>query len=288
MASHVLQTRLPLMAAGVTFFAVLSIAPVLITALSIYGAVNTPEQALRQLSEVAERLPPDVESVVADQLTSITTASDRVLTTRVLTSLVIALWTATTAMTYLLDSLTVAYHEVETRSFLRRTGLAVLLVLGGAALLGAVIAVLGMATRASGDAPDVVRTLVPALIWVLLAVLMVVVLAVVYRVGPDRKPARWRWVSWGAAATTGLWLATSFALSVYVQQLGAYESTYGSLAGVAISMVWLWVSVLLVLVGAAVNAETERQTVQDSTTGPPQPVGERGAVVADSVPPYPR
>jgi membrane protein len=122
---------------------------------------------------------------------------------------------------------------------------------------------------------------------VLLAVLMAIVLAVLYRVGPDRKSARWRWISWGAAGATLLWVAVTSALFGYTQQLGTYETTYGSLAGVVISMFWLWLSVLLVLVGAAVNGEVERQTVQDSTTGPARPVGQRGAVVADSIPPYP-
>ena len=84
-----------------------------------------------------------------------------------------------------------------------------------------------------------------------------------------------------------LWLATSLGLFAYVQTLGSYQSTYGSLAGVAISMFWLWISVFLVIVGAAVNAEAERQTVRDSTVGPERPLGERGAVVADSAPPYP-
>jgi len=75
------------------------------------------------------------------------------------------------------------------------------------------------------------------------------------------------------------------ALFAYMQRLGTYESTYGSLAGVAVSMFWLWISVLLVVVGAAVNGEAERQTARDSTVGPERPMGERGAVVADSAPP---
>ena len=79
----------------------------------------------------------------------------------------------------------------------------------------------------------------------------------------------------------------SVALFVYVQRLGTYEATYGSLAGVAISMFWLWLSVLLVVAGAAVNGDAERQTVRDSTVGAERPMGERGAVVADSAPPFP-
>jgi membrane protein len=284
---HVVTAQLPLFSAGIAFFAVLSIAPVLVTALSVYGAVNTPAQALDQLSEVAEMLPEQVQPIVADQLRSITTASTEVLTVRGLFGLVIALGTATTAMTSLIDALTVAYHETETRGFMRRTGLAVAFVLGGALVLGAVIAVGGVASRALSDAPSTAQTVAPVFVWLALAALMSVVLAVLYRFAPDRQQARWRWITWGAMGATALWLATSMALFAYVQRLGTYESTYGSLAGVAISMFWLWISVLLVVVGAAVNGEAERQTARDSTVGAEQPIGERGAVVADSTPPFP-
>jgi membrane protein len=284
---HVLSDRLQVLSAGITFFAVLSIAPLLVTALSVYGAVNTPQQALEQLSSLTGMLPRDLEPLVADQLTTITTASTKVHTFRGLSSLVIALWTATTAGTYLVDALTLAYHETETRSFLRRSGLALAVVLGGALLLGAVIAVAGITSRALDDASGAAQVVARVLAWPALAAVMALALAVLYRFAPDRKQARWRWISGGAVLTTALWLLTSIGLFAYVQTLGSYESTYGSLAGVAISMFWLWISVFLVIVGASVNAEAERQTAQDSTIGPEQPLGERGAVVADSVPPYP-
>jgi membrane protein len=274
------------LAAAVSFFAILSIAPLLVTALSVYGAVNTPEQALDQLSSVARMLPPELEPLVAEQLTTITTASTQVLTWRGLTGLLAALITATTAATYLIDALTLAYHEPETRSFLRRTGLAVTFVLGGALVLGAVIAGTGALSRQLDRLPGALRPLAPVLLWLALALALTLVLALLYRFAPDRRRARWRWISAGAAVATVLWLVTSVALFGYVQSLGSYETTYGSLGGVAISMFWLWLSVFLVIAGAAVNAETERQTVCDSTVGPDRPPGERGAVVADSVPPY--
>jgi membrane protein len=284
---HVLSDRLMVLSAGISFFAVLSIAPVLVTALSVYGAVNTPAQVLEQLSGVVEMLPTELRPIVADQLTTIAAASTQVLTWRGLTGLIVALWTATTAATYLIDALTLAYHESETRSFLRRTALALAFVLGGALLLGAVIAIAGVVSDVLDRAPGPIRTVAPVLVWITLAALMALVLDVLYRFAPDRKRARWRWITGGATVTTVLWLATSVGLFAYVQSLGSYESTYGSLAGVAISMFWLWISVFLVIVGAAVNAESERQTVRDSTVGPERPLGERGAVVADSAPPYP-
>ena len=134
------------------------------------------------------------------------------------------------------------------------------------------------------EAPEWVRTAAPTVVWLSLGVLMSGVIAVVYRFAPDRKQAQWRWITWGAVAATVLWVATSVALFAWVQRLGTYESTYGSLAGVAISMFWLWITVLLVVAGAAVNGEAEHQTVRDSTIGPERPLGQRGAVVADNVP----
>jgi membrane protein len=132
-----------------------------------------------------------------------------------------------------------------------------------------------------------VRAVLPWVTWVALAALMAVLVSVLYRVAPDRKQAQWRWISWGSLCSTLVWVGTSAVLFAYVQRLGTYHATYGSLAGVAISMFWLWVTVLLVVVGGALNGEAERQTVTDSTIGPDRPLGEREAVVADSAPPYP-
>ncbi|RFU21642.1 YihY/virulence factor BrkB family protein [Geodermatophilus marinus] len=284
--AHVVSDRLMVQSAAVAFFAVLSVAPVLVTALSVYGAVNTPERALQQLSRVADVLPTDLEAIVADQLTTITAASTQVLTWRGVTGLLVALWTATTAMTYLVDGLTLAYHETETRGLLRRSGLALVFVLAGAVALGGLIAGGGVLSQALPDAPGPLGAVVTAGSWAVLALLMAGVLAVLYRYAPDRRQARWRWITPGSAAATLLWLATTIAFFSYVQNLGSYQSTYGSLAGVAISMFWLWVTVFLVIVGAALNAEAERQTTRDSTVGPERPLGQRGAVVADSTPPY--
>ncbi|MET0765299.1 MAG: YihY/virulence factor BrkB family protein [Blastococcus sp.] len=285
-ARHVLSDRLQIFSAGISFFAVLSIAPVLVTALSVYGAINTPEHARAQLAGLAGRLPPELEPLVAEQLTTITAASTDVLTFRGLTGLIVALWTATTAASYLIDALTLAYHEHESRSFLRRMGLAITVVLGGALLLGAVIAGAGIVARVLDGAPYAVQAVAGVLAWPALTALIATALCLLYRFVPDRHPARLRWISGGATVAAALWLAASTGLFTYVQRLGSYETTYGSLAGVAISMFWLWISVFLVIAGAAVNAEAERQTARDSTIGPERPLGERGAVVADSTP-YP-
>jgi membrane protein len=286
-AAHVFGERLMVQASAVAFFAILSVAPVLVTTVSVYGVVNTPEEALEELSGLVRMLPPDLRSLVEEQLTTIASASTNVLTLRGLGGLAAALWTATTAMTYLVDGLTLAYRETETRGFLRRSGQALVLVLGSAVLLAGALVVGGLTADVLDDAPGPVRAVVPVLTWIAAAVVMSAVLAVLYRFGPDRRQARWRWLTPGSSVATLLWLAATIGFFAYVRSLGDYAATYGSLAGVAISMVWLWTTVFLVIVGAAVNAEAEKQTVRDSTVGPEQPLGERGAVVADSAPPYP-
>ncbi|WP_134773092.1 YihY/virulence factor BrkB family protein [Ornithinimicrobium flavum] len=280
--------RFPLYSAAVAFFAVLSIAPVLLTALSVYGAVNTPAQALDHLTGLAELMPPALGQILSDQLVSITAASTQLLTLRGVLALAVALGTAMAATNFLVDALNVAYREEETRGLVRRSLLALSFVLGGALVLGAVITGSALLSRLLTDAPPWVRLPVLALVWVGLAALMALGLAVLYRFAPARRGrARWRWVSGGATVATALWLAASAGLFLYVQNLGTYERTYGSLAGVAISMFWLWVTVLLLVLGAAFNAESERQTARDSTVGAERPPGRRGAVVADDIPPHP-
>jgi membrane protein len=281
-ADHFISLRLPVVSAGIAFFAVLSIAPMLICAVSLYAAVNTPSQASDQLSTMTAALPADLQPMVDSQVQTITTASGAVLSIHGAVALLLALTTATTAMMSLIEALTLVYREVETRSFLRRLLLAVGFVAGGVLLLGAVITAGAVATRAMGDAPAVVRSSAAVLAWILLAVLISAVFAFLYRFGPDRKRARWRWTTWGATGATTLWVAATLALFVYVDELGTYTTTYGSLAGAAIGMFWLWLSVLLVLAGAAANAESEHQTSRDSTVGPERPAGERGATVADN------
>jgi membrane protein len=84
---------------------------------------------------------------------------------------------------------------------------------------------------------------------------------------------------------TVLWLLASLAFSLYASNFSSYSKTYGSLAGVAVMLLWLWITSYAVLLGAEINAESEQQTAKDTTTGPEQPLGERGAVKADSLPP---
>ena len=105
----------------------------------------------------------------------------------------------------------------------------------------------------------------------------------IYRFGPSRERARLTWLSWGALFSTLLWLVASFGFSFYFTNFGNYNVTYGALGTLIGFMVWTWISVIILIVGAEINAELEHQTARDTTTGAPQPIGERGAYVADTV-----
>ena len=101
------------------------------------------------------------------------------------------------------------------------------------------------------------------------------------RYGPDRAPAQWKWLAPGALLATVLWIAISFGFSLYVAYVSDYNATYGSLSAIVVFLMWLFLSAYGVLAGALLNAEIERQTDTDTTTGPEQPMGQRGAVLAD-------
>ena len=131
---------------------------------------------------------------------------------------------------------------------------------------------------------DVVRVLLTILRWVLVAVLVAVALAVLFRVAPDRDAPKMRWVSVGAVVATVLWLLASAGFSLYVANFGSYAKTYGAIAGIVVVLMWLWITAYAILLGAEINAESEQQTVRDTTKGPEAPLGQRDAVKADSLP----
>ena len=108
-------------------------------------------------------------------------------------------------------------------------------------------------------------------------------LALIYRFGPSRVAPQWRWISWGSVAAALLWLAGSALFSFYAANFGNFNATYGSLGAVIGFMTWLWISAIVILLGAELNAEIEHQTARDTTTGHPKPLGTRGAHMADSV-----
>jgi membrane protein len=275
-----------LLAGGVAFFALLALVPLLVAVLAIWGIFASPTDATHLIRDLASGLPRSAQRLVTQQLRSIATRSNSGLGLTALISLVIALWSASSGTKHLIEAVNTAYDEDESRGFVRVRALALGLTFGAIVFLLVAIGLIAVVPSALDDAgaPDAVRVAVEIAIWPLLAIMMVFALAVLYRVAPDRDDPKWRWVSWGAVVATLLWLVGSAAFALYASNFGSYDETYGSLAGVVVLMLWLYLTALVVVLGAELNAALETQTVRDSTVGPERPLGQRGAEAADSVP----
>lgn len=279
--------NVPILAGGVAFFAFLAVFPALIAALTLYGLVADPAQVSRQIDSLSGALPEEARQIITGQLTAITASSDGALTFGLVVSLLVALWSTSSATSNLISAVNLAYEEQETRGFLRLRALALAVTLGAivfvlvALALIAVVPVvlnqLGLGTAG--------QVLAQAGRWALLVAVVIVGLGVVYRVAPNREHPRFSWVSPGALVAALLWILGSVAFSLYVTFFGSYNKTYGALAGVIVLMLWLYLTSFIALLGAEINAEAERQTAKDTTTGAPLPMGQRGAVVADTLPP---
>ncbi len=277
--------NVPMLAGGVAFFAFLAVFPALIAALTLYGLLADPAEVARQVQSIATALPQSAQPLLTEQLTSVTQTSGGALSAGLVISLLAALWSASSGTGNLITAVNLAYDEEESRGFVKLRATALGLTLGGIVfvlLTLTLVAVVPVALDNLGLGV-VGRVVAQVVRWVLLVGVVVVGLAVVYRVAPDRASPRFRWVSAGALVATVLWIIGSVAFSLYVNFFGNYNKTYGALAGVIVLMLWLFLTTYIVLLGAEINAESERQTVRDTTHGEPQPMGRRRAEAADSL-----
>ncbi|WP_435769745.1 YihY/virulence factor BrkB family protein [Nocardioides sp. SYSU DS0651] len=278
--------QLPLIAAGVAFYSFLALFPALIASVMIYGLVRDPADVQRQIQELSDTLPSDAASLLQTQLEAITSTSSGSLGLGLVLSLVLALWTASGGVGNLLTAINIAYDEDETRSFVRRKLMAMGLTLAAIVFLVVAISLVAAAPALLDSlvSSGPLRWGLEAARWLGLVLAMSFALAVLYKVAPDRDNPQFRWVSIGAVVSTVLWVVASLGFSLYVDNFGSYNETYGALAGVVVLLLWLWLTMYVVLLGAEINAEAEQQTAEDSTVGPEEPLGDRGAVKADTLP----
>jgi membrane protein len=277
--------HVPMLAAGVAFFAFLAVFPALIAGLTLYGLVADPGQVAEQVEALAGALPRDAQPLITDQLAALVASSDGALGIGLAVSLLAALWSASSGTGNLMQAINLAYDEDETRGFVKLRGTALLLTLGAIVFVLLALALVAVVPALLDAVPlgPVATALAQVVRWVLLVAVVIVALAVVYRLAPDRDAPRVRWASTGAVVATVLWIAGSVAFSLYVDNFGSYNRTYGALAGVVVLLLWLYLTSYVVLLGAEINAEAERQTERDTTRGPSAPMGERHAVAADEV-----
>jgi membrane protein len=278
--------RLLLIAGGVVFYALLATVPAITALVSVYGIFTKASSLGAQLNFLADVMPATAYQLVSDQVVRIAGNTDGKLTFAFVLGLGIALWSANAGMKAIFDALNVVYDEDEKRSFIKLNAVSLAFTLGAILVLVLVLSavvVLPLVLAYLGFAAERQAGWLPLLRWPVLFVLIMTGLAVLYRFGPSRRRAKWRWVSVGSLLATTAWLAISLLFSWYLSRFADYNATYGSLGAVVGLMMWLWLSTTVVLVGAELNSEIEHQTAQDSTVGPAKPLGARGAVMADTV-----
>ncbi|WP_188580318.1 YihY/virulence factor BrkB family protein [Azorhizobium oxalatiphilum] len=273
------------LAAGVTFYTLLAVFPAIAALVSLYGLFLDPAVLQSQLEAASWVLPTGAIEVMRDQALRIVAHGKSTLGFGFIFSLCVALWGANAGTKAMIEALNVAYGETERRSFLRLS-----LITLGFTLMGILFACVAMAGILA--VPVALELLwldqgtewfISLIRWPSLLVVVSCAIMLLYRLGPCRAHARWRWVMLGSVVSAMLWLAVSAGFSWYVSHFGSYNETYGSLGAVIGFMTWIWLSTAVVLFGAELNAELEHQTAVDSTTGSPRPMGARGAHMADTV-----
>ena len=275
-----------LLAAGVAFKALLALFPTIIAAVTIWGLVSDPQTITSQIESFTSALPEGAATLVNNQVSNVANTGSGALSVALITSLALALWSASGGMAGLMEGTNAAYDEVDERKFPIKRGLAILLMLGAILFLIVTFSLIAVVPAILDNIGlgSVGRTLISILQWPVLALIFTAALAVVYKYGPDRDDPELRWASWGAVIATVLWLIGSGLFTLYVNNFGSFGETYGTFAGIIILMLWLFLTAFVILLGAEINAEMERQTLKDTTVGPEQPIGRRGAQPADSTP----
>jgi membrane protein len=279
------DNRLLAVAAGVVFYALLALFPAVTAFVSLYGLVADASTIDRHLSLASGILPSGAVDILHEQLTRLTSSRTSALSFGFVSGLLFALWSANSGTKAVIDGLNVAYGEAEKRSFIRLNLISLVFTLGAflslmLAVGAVVVAPIVLMHLGLGDVTD---TLVRILRWPALLAFVIIGLAILYRYGPSRREARWTWLSVGSAAAAVGWLVSSALFSWYIANFGAYDATYGSLGAAIGMMMWMWISMIVILLGAQLNAEIEHQTAKDSTVGPDEPLGRRGAVKADTI-----
>ncbi|MFD1950071.1 YihY/virulence factor BrkB family protein [Sphingomonas arantia] len=280
------RDNIGLIAAGVAFYAFLSIVPLLGAMVLSYGLVVEPATVLRDIRALAAVMPADAAKLVGEQLLNVVEASGGKKGFGLILALGLAFYGAMKAATAVITALDIAYEQEETRGFLKLNALALAITVGG--VLTAIVAMIAIAAMAH------LETLLPGLpapvLWLgkmfsylVMGAVGAAAAATLFRYGPDRDRAQWTWLTPGSLLSTVLWLALTAGFGVYVSNFGNYDATYGSLGAVVVLLTWIWLSSYVLLLGAELNSELEHQTAADTTRGPERAMGARGATVADSV-----
>lgn len=280
--------NLSLIAAGVAFYAFLAMAPLLGAIVLSYGLIADPHTVARQIERLSAMLPADAARLIGEQLMNVVNTAAVKKGLGLILALAIAFWGGTKATGAIVTAMNIAYEEEETRGFIKRTLLNLGMVLGAVLAVGlaaAAIAVFAHLEDFLPGAPGAALVLGRIISWLLLALIGAGGAATVYRYAPNRDAAKWTWLTPGSVAVALSWGLLTAGFGLYVANFGNYSAAYGSLSAVIVLLTWLYLSALVLLLGAELNSELEHQTARDTTRGPERPLGARGAEMADRVAP---
>lgn len=284
------EDNLSLISAGVALNTLLAVFPAMAVLASVYGMFASPAEVAKQISPFYGILPHDAASIIQTQLEALARPRNGTLGIGAIVSFVVSIYYASQGVSALMSATNIAYTERERRGFLKLILVALMFAAG--AVVGFVLMLLLTVAVPLGlqhlPLPRFIAMAALVIRWILLWAFAVLGLAIVYRYAPSRDNPQWRWVSWGSVIAATLWLASSFLFSLYVRNFGSYGRTYGALGGVIVLIMWFYLQSFSIVLGAEFNAEAEHQTAVDTTRGPPAPMGERGAYVADTLGPRPK
>jgi membrane protein len=278
------EDNLSIVAAGVAYYTFLAVVPALAALIGIYALVTDANNIAEHLAVLWRTLPREVMPLLDEQIKRIA-ADDHRAGWSTIIGLALALFGSSKAITALITGLNITYDEQERRGFFKLQGLSLLFTLIGIVGAAAVIALLALLPSMLDRLPMSagLSTALGWLRWPVLLGLFVISLSALYRFAPCRRAAKWSWASPGAVTASVFWVIGSALFSIYVSKFGGYDKTYGSLGAVVVFLLWLYLSAYVILLGAELNAEMERQTLKDTTEGNPKPLGQRDAYAADTV-----
>lgn len=277
--------NISLLAAGVAFYSLLALFPSIAALVSLYGLLADPVSVQDTFAATRPLLPDAAWSVLNGQLTAVASQPREGLTLAAVLGTALALFSGRLGALAMIEALNIVYNEKERRGFIMQNLLALAFTLGAMALvIVALLAIIAVPVILGFVGLDSISgSLMSWLRWPLMAIGVILALAFFYRYAPNRRSARWRWVSWGSVLATALWLTSSGLFSWYISVFGTFNETYGSLGAAIILILWLWLSAYVVLLGAELDMQMEHQTREDTTTGEEKPMGERDAYVADTI-----
>jgi membrane protein len=279
------KKNLSLVAGGVTYYLLLALFPALAALVSVWDLVAKPADVTKSVQSLSSILSPSTMKLISTELHQLVFASSKSLGLGAVIGIAIALYSGVRGMTGMMAALNIAYDRSEGRGYIKFYATALLLT--AVAIVGGLIAlalVAGLPAVLSDAGVHGHERWVGLIVeWPLLIVFAIGMVALIYRYGPDGSKPQWKWTSLGVITATILWIVGSILFSVYVYYFGNYNKIYGSLGMPLVLLTWMWLSVFVVLFGAEVNGEAERQTRHDTIVSPSLPAGKRAAADADAV-----